>query len=232
MHGQYGQCMADAGRRLRSLAACAAALAAILAMTSCRSGTFHGFVVRRPATLTESQLLRSTVPAGVCGDGGDGWDQPRPIQLQAGQGEMRDASGAPTGPSIEVAAVVGRADFNRDGREDALLSVNCSGGTIAQCCAGRASHAEYAYAVTAGADGRPVMIGDVIRAGFSKPGDQSGPADRNITSIAVDDRARVVTLEYIYYPEQYTSAQVGGVDPTAEVVVVHVMRNGRWQVLR
>jgi len=74
------------------------------------------------------------------------------------------------------------------------------------------------------------MIGDVIRAGASKPGDQYGPAQRNIKSIAVDERGRVTTTEYIYYPEQYTPDQVGGVDPTADIMVVHAMRNGAWQV--
>ncbi len=202
-----------------------------LASLGGQSDAFYDIVVKYPAVLTDSQLRNSTVPAGVCGGGSVGWDQPNPIQLKNGKGEMHDTSGVATGPSIDPAEVVGRADLDGDGRTDVLLSVGCSGGTIAQCCAGRSSNATYAYAVTAGPDGQPKMIGDVIRAASSKPGDQYGPADRNISAIAIDGGGRVVTREYIYYPEQYTSAQVGGVDPAADVAVVHAMRSGRWQVV-
>jgi hypothetical protein len=180
-------------------------------------------------SLTESQILNSSVPAGVCGDDSVGWKQPNPIQLTNGQGESRNASGAATGPSIHPAKIVGQADFDGDGRRDFLISVYCSGGTIADCCAGRSSHAQYAYAVTAGPDGEPRMIGDVLRAGSSLPGDRYGPAARDIREITIDAQGQVVTREHIYYPEQYTSAQVGGVDPSADVVVVHTLRGGHWQ---
>lgn len=175
--------------------------------------------------LTDAKLLNSTVPAGVCGDGRVGWKQQVPIRLHGGQGEAYDSAGKFAGAAVYSSYVVGY--FGVGGKTAGLLAVECIGGTIAQCCAGRASHATYLYAVTADSGGRLTMLGDVLRAGASGPGDQYGPAQRDISAAIVDAAGAVTTSEYIYYPEQYTADQVGG-DPTKNVLVIHHLVDGRW----
>lgn len=182
----------------------------------------------RVTTLTISQVLNSSIPAGSCGDGKTvGWKQPVSIKLHNGDGVARFANGSFAGSSMMGAKVLGFADIDGDGRKDVVLEFTCIGSTPDLCCAGRASHATFIDALSIDGDRKLHMIGPVIRAGVSLPGDQYGPADRDIRSASLTGTT-VTTLEYIYYYEQYTPAQVGGRDPLALVPVQHRYLNGRW----
>jgi hypothetical protein len=78
------------------------------------------------------------------------------------------------------------------------------------------------------ADDRSVRrIGPVIRAGESGPGDEFGPATRNINS-AMLKGTTVVTSEYVVYAENYTAEQLGGHNPAMPVSVRYNLRGGQW----
>ena len=103
----------------------------------------------------------------------------------------------------------------------------CFGSLPEECCAGRQSHATFVTAL-AGDDNRNLRCtGPVIRAGKSTPGDQFGPAERDVVSASLSGTV-ITTVEHHCYPERYTAAQVGGQDPTAAVTVRHRLRDGRW----
>ena len=135
--------------------------------------------------------------------------QPVPIHLHNGTGVARNPDGSFAGSSMTDAKVLGFADIDGDGRRDVVVQFMCFGSTPETCCAGRSSHATFIDTLAIDSDKRLHLIGPVIRAGVSKPGNQYGPADRDIQS--ADLNGTTITMsEYIYYPEQYTPAQVGG----------------------
>jgi pimeloyl-ACP methyl ester carboxylesterase len=177
--------------------------------------------------LTSSQVLNASIPAGSCGDGTTGWKQPVPIQLHNGTGTARFANGSFAGSSMDQAKVIGFADFDGDGHKDVVLQFTCFGSTPDRCCAGRGSRLAFIDVLAIESNSKLRLIGPVIRAGASKPGDQYGPAERAIQSASLSGTT-ITTLEYIIYPDQYTPAQVGGRDPNAQVPVEHRYRNGQW----
>jgi pimeloyl-ACP methyl ester carboxylesterase len=183
--------------------------------------------VRSARPLTRSQILNASIPAGSCGDSTDGWKQPVPIQLHNGTGVARFANGSFAGSSMDQAKVLGFADFDRDGHTDVALQFTCFGSTPDRCCAGRDSRAAFIDVLAIESNNKLRLIGRVIRGGASKPGDQYGPASRNIKSASLSGTT-ITTLEYIVYPDQYTPAQVGGRDPNTRVTVEHRYRNGQW----
>lgn len=164
-------------------------------------------------------LLNATLPSGTCGDGSTGWPHD-PIPLVNGEGESVDVSGGFGGASVTDATVLGYADFDGDGTDDALLSLSCLGSPIAMCCAGRASILTFAVPVTVGADGSVQLIGGAITGGYSNE------AMRAIREISLTGTT-VVTTELIVYPEQYTEADVGH-PPFDPVTVSYDFDGSRW----
>lgn len=164
-------------------------------------------------------LLNATLPSGTCGDGSTGWPHD-PIPLVNGEGESVDASGGFGGASITDTTVLGYADFDQDGSDDALLSLSCFGSPIAMCCAGRASILTFAVPVTVGADGSVQLIGGAITGGYSNE------AMREIREISLTGTT-VVTTELIVYPEQYAEADVGH-PPFDPVTVSYDFDGSRW----
>ena len=187
-------------------------------------------VVPTAPALTPAQVVNSVMPVGSCGDDTLGWPQPVPIQLRAGTGSALFPDGSFAGSSIDGAEVLGFADVDGDRRQDAVVTYSCFGSLPEQCCAGRTSRAHFVQALRIGPDKSLSRIGTVIKPGYSGPGDEYGPAERDITSATL--RGNVVTTEeHLEYPEQYTAAQLGGQDPTAPVSVQHRFRDGRWVTL-
>ena len=131
-----------------------------------------------------------------------------PITLQNGAGSAVNPDGSFAGASISDLKLLGYADIDGDGRNDVVVQYTCFGSFPHECCAGRTSQLAFVSALAVGDDRSVRRIGPVIRAGESGPGDESGPATRNITSATLKG-ATVVTSEYVVYPEQYTAAQLG-----------------------
>lgn len=179
-------------------------------------------------SLTDAQALNATIPAGVCGNPGDpvGWDQTLPIKLTNGTGAARNSDGSFADSSVISTAVLGRADVNGDGQPELVLRLDCSGSEPSSCCAGRTSIMPFVAAFSVGRGAALIQVGDTITGGTSRPGDSSGPAQRQISKAKLQG-ATVVTTEYIAYYEQYIPAQVGG-DPAAPVTVKYALKGGKW----
>lgn len=172
--------------------------------------------------LSDAQALNATIPAGVCGT----WNQEEPIKLEKGIGVARAADGSFDGASIVGTSVLGRTDVDSDGQEELVLLLSCSGSEPAYCCAGRTSIMPSVAVFAVGRGGTLRQIGTTMSGGDSGPGDEYGPAARQIRDVRIQG-SRIVTTEFLAYPEQYTSAQVGG-DPFAPVRVTYSLRKGEW----
>lgn len=179
-----------------------------------------------PAIPTAAQLRNTTLPADSCGGRNYGWSSTVPIRIRNGFGEARDSRGKYAGATVDQARVVGYADFDHDGRRDALMSIHCYGSPRAMCCAGRTSNLTFAIALSFANGGRPSLLGAPIQGGKDYPGDQYGPAERGIRAIRLSG-TDVVTTEYTIYDFQYTTAQLGH-PPTSPVTATYRLRNGRW----
>ena len=117
-------------------------------------------------------------------------------------------------------------DRDSDGQEEMVLLLSCSGSEPAYCCAGRTSIMPSVAVFAVGRGGTLRQIGTTMSGGDSGPGDEYGPAARQIRDVRIQG-SRIVTTEFLAYPEQYTSAQVGG-DPFAPVRVTYSLRKGEW----
>lgn len=164
-------------------------------------------------------LVNATMPSGTCGNETLGWPHD-PIPLVNGDGESVNASGGFGGASITGATVIGYADFNADGTTDALMSVDCFGSPIDNCCAGRASLLTFALPVTISDSGTVELIGTPITGGASNG------AQRQITEISLDGTT-VITTESIIYPEQYTEAEIGQ-SPSQPLTVSYEFDGTQW----
>ncbi len=178
--------------------------------------------------LSDAEVLNSTIPAGVCGTAtGVGWDQKVPIHLKNGIGTARAADGSFDNASIVGTSVIGRSDMDGDGQQELVLHVDCSGSEPAYCCAGRTSIMPTIAVFIVGRSRTLRLLGTTMMGGKSGPGDQFGPAQRQIRDVRIQG-SQIVTTEYIAYPEQYTSAQVGG-NPGSPVTVRYSLIAGRWE---
>lgn len=110
------------------------------------------------SSLDSVDFQNVTLPAGSCQFGG--WENPEPIPLSGGQGE---SGGTDYGPSASVLSVevVGFADFDGNGGEDALLQVECSGTPLDRCCAGATSILTFGV-VLSGSEGDLQRLGPPI----------------------------------------------------------------------
>lgn len=178
--------------------------------------------------LSAEQLLNATLPANACWTGDYGWEHSQPIQLSNGQGEARSASGEFGDAAAFEAKVLGAIDLDEDGLEEVVLSYRCTGTPLADCCAGRSSTATTVGVFRVGEGSHLTSAAPILMRGFSYPGDASGPASRQISTATLEGR-KIVTSEYIVYPENYSSEQVGG-DPTQPVKVEYQLQDGAWQV--
>ncbi|NCD18820.1 MAG: hypothetical protein EOL89_02375 [Actinobacteria bacterium] len=113
--------------------------------------------------------------------------------------------------------------------EEVILSLQCTGSLPEDCCAGRMSIST--AVVVLSQSGRALTnVAPALMGGASEPGNEYGPAHRHIASAAL--RGRTITAdEYIVYPEQYTSAKVGG-DPFLPVHVEYELHHGAWTASR
>lgn len=179
--------------------------------------------------LTDDELLDAELPPDVCFTGEFGWSHASPIRLSGGKGSALAADGSFGGASILETQVLGRADLDGDAKEEIVLSLQCTGSLPEDCCAGRTSISTAVVVLTQSGQ-TLTKVAPTLMGGASEPGNEYGPADRQIASAALRD-GTIVTNEYIAYPEQYTPAQVGG-DPFLPVSVEYELNQGTWTASR
>lgn len=135
----------------------------------------------------------ATLPAGSCNFGD--WSSDQPIRLieGAGNSDQFDPDSDYLGVSVTASQVVGYADIDSDGAEDAVVAIDCSGSAVEMCCAGRSSLLTFAIAVRL--DGNALQL-----VGRPITGEPIDGADTQITNVALDGKA-IVTTESVIYPE-------------------------------
>lgn len=186
--------------------------------------------VTPPKRLTDQQVLNSRLPANVCRTGDIGWEHASPIQLSDGKGVAKAADGSFGGAAVLESKVVGRADLDGNGQEEIVLSLMCTGSPPENCCAGRSSIST-TVAVFAAGSGQPLrQVATSLMGGATPPGDEFGPAQRQIWSVSLQGTT-IVTSESIIYWEGYTPAQVGG-DPSKPVAVEYKLSRSAWVASR
>ena len=178
--------------------------------------------------MTGQQIQNATIPAGSCGTASDkGWPQDRPITLRNGRGTTIEHPETDHGASILDIRIVGRADMDRDGREDFVLAYRCAGSTPEMCCAGQGSVRIFVGIFAEGPGGRLTRSLPVYFGGESRPGGEFGPADHTISEVRLDGRT-LITTEHILYADMYTPEQVGGGDPQAPITVRSTLEGTAW----
>jgi pimeloyl-ACP methyl ester carboxylesterase len=179
-----------------------------------------GYVVddvdsRGPIEDVVGELL---IPAGACTQ----WEGSRPIQLSDGQGENFDDGQSGTG--ILATRLVGTTDLTGDGRDDAVLVVQCTGTPAALCCAGRASIMSTVLALDL-SGATPVLIGTPFSGGSlsSSEGDVYAKIYDDGTDSPRLEGTDVLAYEYPTYDLE---------DPDeAETIACwfrHTLKNGEW----
>ncbi len=187
-------------------------------------------LVTPPIRPANQALLNSVLPGDVCWTGDMGWSAKVPIQLVDGAGAAYESDGTFADVGIIGTEVLGWADLNADGRDEVVLALQCAGSPPETCCAGRSSNLLSVAVLTPASDNRLEKVAPTLMGGASGPGDEYGPADRQI----IDAQLRgdtVITTESIIYPEHYTSDQVGG-DPYGPVTVEYRLAGDGWRASR
>lgn len=136
----------------------------------------------------------ATLPAGSCNFGS--WQSRNPIRLDGGSGNSdtySPASGGFSGVSVNGTNVVGYADVDGDGSEEAVLAINCAGSPVELCCAGRSSLLTFAIAVRRTGDGLR-LVGEPI-VGLPISGAESRIAEVRL------EGSMILTRESVIYPE-------------------------------
>lgn len=139
-------------------------------------------------------FLSATLPAGSCNFGS--WQSSNPIRLNKGSGNSdpySPASGEFSGVSVNATQVVGYADVDGDGSEEAVLAIDCAGSPVELCCAGRSSLLTFAIAVRRAGDGLQ-LVGEPI-VGLPISGAESEIAEVRL------EGSTIVTRESVIYPE-------------------------------
>ena len=158
------------------------------------------------ATGASTEAVKAAlIPAGSCGDGETfGWHQPYPIQLEDGSGEQFDASGV--GAGILSSRLVGIQDMNGDGREDAVLVVDCTGSPKDLCCAGRTSTANFVIVLDM-SGATPTRVGDPIAATYVEIADGEGSREIDGDSVTLEGDGFLAQVRLVY-PEGLAPADV------------------------
>jgi len=178
--------------------------------------------------LTSQQIQNTIIPAGSCGAADEGgWLQEEPITLRKGIGTTIKDPDRDYGASILEIRIVGRADMDRDGREDLVLAYKCAGSAPERCCAGQGSLRTFVGIFAEGPGGRLSRTLPVYFGGESRPGGEFGPADHTISEVRLDGRT-LITTEHILYADMYTPEQVGGGDPQAPITVRSTLEGTAW----
>ena len=159
-------------------------------------------------------------PSGGGPAGTGGWAHSSGIQLVDGRGAAYTPSGAFDGAGVMSTTILGTVDIDGDSKQEVIMSLMCSGSEPENCCAGRSSIANTIAAFSIGNGQTLTQIGSSLMGGTS------GPASRQIKTAELSGNS-VVTSEYIVYPEQYASGEVGG-NPNELVTVEYSFSNGDW----
>ena len=171
-------------------------------------------------------LLNAELPPNVCWTGIDGWEHESGIQLTDGVGIARWPDGSFADASVIESSVLGVVDLNGDGRDEAVMALACSGSHPDTCCAGRSSKMVTVATLAVADDGTLQLAAPSFMGGESLPGDEFGPAPRQIVSVELQGNT-VVTSETIIYADHYTEDQVGG-DPYLPVTVTYQFTDDGW----
>lgn len=183
-------------------------------------------LVTPPTRPSNHSLLNSPLPGDVCWSGEGGWLSEEPIQLVDGSGAAYQADGEFAGVGIIGTEILGLVDLNSDGTDEIVLALRCAGSPPETCCAGRSSMMLAVAVLTVAGDNRLTKFAPTLMGGASEPGDQYGPASRQITDVQLRGET-VVTSESIIYADHYTADQVGG-DPYALVTVEYRLTGDGW----
>jgi hypothetical protein len=177
-------------------------------------------------SLTTSQLQNATIPPNSCTSNIGGWEQSAPIKLHNGQGQVRRPGSPGLYTSIIDSSLLGWADFNGDGQRDVALVLRCSGSRIDSCCAGQSSLLNFIGIYGVGPGAQLTLIGPVLGGSKVLPGDQYGPASAAIEAASLNGTT-ITTDEYVLYPADYTSRQLGGLNPHHAVFHAELASVGR-----
>jgi len=169
--------------------------------------------------VTVDSVQNLLIPAGACGSGsGAGWDQPFAIQLSDGSGEHFDDAGK--GAGILKTTFVGSSDINRDGVNDAVVMLDCTGTPLADCCAGRTSTLNAAVVLDV-SDESPSLNGEPL---FGSAVEVAGVDEyREIAEVALIG-TQLLVREVFTYPEELDPAVV----TTHEGWHKFALTNGSW----
>ncbi|CCM63999.1 MULTISPECIES: esterase/lipase family protein [Candidatus Microthrix] len=134
-------------------------------------GLMADWVEAQSASISEIDLTNATLPAGSCRSP-EAWTNDVPIPLNDGKGEAENSDGS--WASVMGISVAGYGDLDGDGTEDALISAECTGGTLEGCCAGQTSLLIVGLAVRQGPNGLELI------------GDPLWPSDRGESLVTTD----------------------------------------------
>lgn len=176
-------------------------------------GLLSDWVGAQSSSISDLDLANSTLPPGSCRSGSS-WPNDVAIPLTDGEGEAENSDGS--WASVIDFSVVGYADLDSDGSEDALLSAECTGGKLDQCCAGTTSHLIIGLAVRRDASGL-ALIGEPI-----------WPSERGGSTVTTDslelDGSTVVINERYGFPDEADCCRTGERETRWNLV------EGQWQM--
>lgn len=137
----------------------------------------------------------ATLPAGSCNSGS--WQSRNPIRLTKGSGNSdpfsTSSGGDYAGVSVNGTRVVGYADVDGDGKDEAVLAIDCAGLPVELCCAGRSSLLTFVIVVRRSGN-------DLQLVGAPMVGLPISGAAATIIDVSLDG-STVVTRESVIYPE-------------------------------
>lgn len=156
-------------------------------------GEYLRLLDRLQSNVRNIDFSSATLPAGACNY--YSWQSTNPIPLTGGVGnsDPYTPGGDYSGVSVNRTEVVGYADVDGDGREEAVLEIGCAGGPYQLCCAGRSSLSTFVIVVRKTGAGLALVGGPIVGLPISG-------ADAGIRSVRLEGTT-VVTTESVTYPE-------------------------------